>query len=453
MWPRTIDWTELRFGVEIEFMDADPTSIPLLPGWKMPDNEKQSDDRGGEGGGELQSPPLRWQEREQIREMLDRLKAAGARVTWSCGLHVHVGVEAWGEAIILPMVDAALSSQEALIGLFQTSRHRLVFSPPITPAMREQYLLERKPEALGYYGRPESHRCGINPKPWFDIGTVEIRYPNASLVYDEVARTVETCLRFVAAVGAGTSLPGDAEGLAKALGVPDEGYPPPAAAPRWHLERRWLEDTLVPVLQPLCDQLAPGGEILSIRPVPEGLLVTVEYEWPRIERFVFRPEVGGGWAPVPGAPALGVRIRRGGPEEAPAVQRLLHGAHAWNLANGFNFWAAAITLKETEWILSHAETYVLEAAGELKGTITLWRDGSLGLLGVDPAVAGKGYGARLLAYAEERAREKGWSKIQLDTPVTHPWLPAFYERHGYRRINVVHWEGKLYDSVIMEKTL
>lgn len=453
MWPRTIDWTELRFGVEIEFMDADPTAIELLPGWKMPLNEKQTDDRGGEGGGELQSPPLHWHEREQIAVMLDRLKAAGARATWACGLHVHVGVEAWGEAIILPMVEAALTSQEALMGLFQTSRHRLIFSPPITPAMRERFVQERNPRVVGYHGRPESHRCGINPRAYADYGTVEIRYPNASLAYAEVALTVEACLRFVAAVGAGRSLPSTAWELAEALGVPEEGYPRPAAAPRWHLERRWLEDALIPVLQPLCDQIAPGGEILSIRPVAEGLLVVVEYDWPRVERFVFRPQVGGGWAPVADAPSLGVQIRRGGPEEVRAVQQLLHRAHAWNLANGFNFWAATITLEETERLMAHQETYLLEEAGELKGTITLWDDGTVGILGVEPAAAGKGYGARLLRHAEERAREKGWSRIQLDTPVTHPWLPGLYERLGYRRIDVTHFEGKRYDSVIMEKAL
>lgn len=82
MWPRRIDWTALRFGVEIEFVDADPHS---------------------------------------------RLSVAGARATWSCGLRVHVGVEAWGKTIIVPMLDAALQCQVGLQALFQTSHHRLTF--------------------------------------------------------------------------------------------------------------------------------------------------------------------------------------------------------------------------------------------------------------------------------------------------------------------------------------
>lgn len=307
MWPRRIDWTALRFGVEIEFMDADPKAVPLLEGWMMPANEQQTDDTGDEGGGELQSPPIRWQDREQIREMLSRLNVVGARVTWSCGLHVHVGVEAWGEAIIVPMLDAALICQEGLQALFQTSHHRLVFCSPVMPEMREAYLKEPRREVLGHHDRPESHRCGINTQAFFDIGTVEIRYPNASLAYDEVLRAVEACLRLVVAVGGGRVLPAGPGELAEALGVGTDGYPPPQAAPRWHLERRWLEDLLVSVLAPKVEQVAPGGEILSIRPVPEGLLVTVELEWPRTERFVFRPDVGGDWALLPDAPSLGVR--------------------------------------------------------------------------------------------------------------------------------------------------
>ena len=203
MWPRTVDWEELRFGVEIEFVGGNPAAVELLPGWVMAFDELQVDDTGEDSGAELKPPPLLWRDREQMRVMLDRLKATGARANWSCGLHVHVGLEPWGQDIVLPLVDAALAHQDALRGLLRTAEDRLIHCPPVVPAMRDRYLVNPERASLVRRGRPQSHRCGINAAAWFDFGTVEIRYPNGSLEYDEVGNTVELCLRFVAAVGRG----------------------------------------------------------------------------------------------------------------------------------------------------------------------------------------------------------------------------------------------------------
>lgn len=292
MWPKAIDWQELRFGVEIEFVEGDPAGVPLLPGWVMDRNERQVDDAGEDSGAELRPPPLLWRDREQIRVMLARLTATGARANWSCGLHVHVGLEPWGQDIVLPLIDAALAHQDALRRLLRTAEDRRIHCPPVVPEMRRRYLANPQREALVHRGRPQSHRCGINAAAWFDFGTVEIRYPNGSLDYREVVNTVELCLRFVAAVGAGR-LPGPSEAdgaaLAAFLGAPAEGYPPPQPAPLWHRERMWLEEALIPVLEPLVRARLPGAEILSIRPVANGFRVTAEDSEERRTAFLARP--------------------------------------------------------------------------------------------------------------------------------------------------------------------
>ncbi|MDB4896982.1 MAG: hypothetical protein JWN15_3244, partial [Firmicutes bacterium] len=231
MWPLIVDWQQLRFGVEFEFVAGDPTAVLLLPGWTMSLDEHQVDDTGCDSGSELKPPPLRWQEREQIREMLDRLRATGAQANWSCGLHVHVGLEPWGESAVSPLLDAALICHGALQALLQTAEHRLIYCRPVVPAMRAAFAANPTRTALVHRGRPQSHRCGINTAAWFDIGTVEIRYANASLEYDEAIRTIEFCLRFVAAVGAGQQLPAHATELAAALGAPIDGYPSPTSVP------------------------------------------------------------------------------------------------------------------------------------------------------------------------------------------------------------------------------
>lgn len=300
--PREVDWTSLRYGVEIEFIGGQPSDVELQPGWSMLLNELQVDEQGKPSGAELTSPPLTWDERGAIRVMTDRLKRCGASANWSCGLHVHVDLSLWGEPIILPLLDAALLVQDALRRLLRTQEHRLIYCPPVTREMRAHYAAQPGERALHNAGRPQSHRCGINARAWYDNGTVEYRFANGSLEYDEIVRTVELCLRLTAAVGAGTGagLPGEPEALAFALGAPTEGYPPPVEPPLWHLERMWLEDLLAPELLPLVRERLPDGEIHTIRSAPGRLLlVDAEGEDGVLRRFFTRP-AGGGWTLLPG---------------------------------------------------------------------------------------------------------------------------------------------------------
>ncbi|BBH24342.1 hypothetical protein Back11_56870 [Paenibacillus baekrokdamisoli] len=294
MWPKTVDWKNLRFGVEIEFIDGNPEHVELLPGWVMSLDERQIDETGAESGSELKPPPIRWDDREQIRVMLKRLEAQGATVNWSCGLHVHIGLEPWGQDIVLPLLDAALLYQQALQALLQTSEHRLIFCPPVTPVMRQGYTSNPSPSAVRHLGRPQSHRCGINTAAWFDVGTVEIRYGNGSLNIDEILNTIELCLRFVSAIGAGSKLADDdPHTMAVELGAPTKGYPAPISTPRWYNERTWLEEALIPVLAPFAANLVEGGEIHHILPVADGILVAIEQPGGAMCKYVFAPPSAG----------------------------------------------------------------------------------------------------------------------------------------------------------------
>lgn len=296
MWQSIVDWKMLRFGVEIEFVGDRPEELELLPGWIMSLDEHQLDETGNKSGSELKPPPMLWSQREQIRIMLARLEAQGAAANWSCGLHVHVGLEPWGQAAVLPLLDAALQHQQALELLLQMSEHRRLFCPPVTREMRERYVAEPCAESLRHQGRPHSHRCGINTAAWFDIGTVEIRCANGSIEYGEVLNTIELCLRFVAAVGSGgATLPssGDPLELAAALGAPTSGYPVQAPAPQWYTERIWLEDALIPSFMPLVQQLIPGGEVHDILPRRDGLMLTIEDSNGKHHQYVVEPPASG----------------------------------------------------------------------------------------------------------------------------------------------------------------
>ncbi len=297
MWPRAVPWRDLAFGVEIEFVGGRPQELELLPGWRLLPGEEQIDDDGSPSGGELVPPPLHWGERWQIHQMLARLRTMGARANWSCGLHVHVGLEPWGEAIVGPLLDATLACQEALQALVGMAEDRTRFCPPLTVAMRSAWTRQGGPEPLRHRDRPQSQRCGINLAAWYDHGTVEIRYANGSLRYAEVLRTVELCLRFVAVAGRGTALaPTSAQDLRELIGGPLGGYPAPQPAPAWYREHLRFEEALLPVLGPLA--LAQvSGEVLEIRSAGSGVIVVVVESADGVPHPVPFLWVGDRWVP------------------------------------------------------------------------------------------------------------------------------------------------------------
>ncbi len=53
---------------------------------------------------------------------------------------------------------------------------------------------------------------------------------------------------------------------------------------------------------------------------------------------------------------------------------------------------------------------------------------------VDPAHRGRGYARRLLAAAEEAARDLGYRRMQLETGTAQPEAMALYTSCGYQRI-------------------
>lgn len=149
------------------------------------------------------------------------------------------------------------------------------------------------------------------------------------------------------------------------------------------------------------------------------------------------------------------------------LTRLLHAAYARLAAMGFNYTAVdqseAVTRERTE----RGECLVAELDGRVVGTITFypahkaggspWLDrpevASIGQFGVEPDLQASGIGSRLMDLAEERARGTGAEELALDTSEGALHLIAWYERRGYRLIEHVQWEGKVYRSVIMSKRL
>ena len=163
--------------------------------------------------------------------------------------------------------------------------------------------------------------------------------------------------------------------------------------------------------------------------------------------------------------AMSFLIRPVTPEDAAAALGVMHAAHAWNLANGFNFTVADITAVRLAPHLVPERFFVAIAPdGTLIGTVEVkpedlarpWYapgDWGLHMLAVAPEAAGQGVGRALVDQAEALAAAAGAARMVLNTPEDHPWLPAFYRRLGYVDYFRYHWDGKRYWSTFLAKAL
>jgi ribosomal protein S18 acetylase RimI-like enzyme len=102
--------------------------------------------------------------------------------------------------------------------------------------------------------------------------------------------------------------------------------------------------------------------------------------------------------------------------------------------------------------IADGQVWVLEEAGELIGVVVLSERPESFLLqnvAVAPAGQGKGYGRRLITFAEQEAKRRGRDELQLYTHVLMVENIALYQHLGFREIGRIHEQG--FDRVYMAK--
>ena len=146
---------------------------------------------------------------------------------------------------------------------------------------------------------------------------------------------------------------------------------------------------------------------------------------------------------------------------------LLHRAYAPLGARALNFTAVDQTVEDTAERIALGTCMVATQEEVIVGTVTVrgpsdaslcaWYRGPQVAIAqqfaVEPSRQRCGIGARLMAWAEVWARDRGYTELAVDTAEPAAHLVAYYERRGHRRVDDVQWPGKRYRSVILSKAL
>ncbi|MGS0525908.1 GNAT family N-acetyltransferase [Zobellia nedashkovskayae] len=138
--------------------------------------------------------------------------------------------------------------------------------------------------------------------------------------------------------------------------------------------------------------------------------------------------------------------------EIPQILNITRACAAAMIKNGIYQWNEDYPNKEAfELDIERGELYVLEEDGQIIGTIVLstlmdeeyvpieWLTPSnnniyIHRVSVHPDLQGKGYAQKLMAFAENYARENKFASVRLDTFSQNKRNQKFYETRGFERL-------------------
>jgi predicted N-acetyltransferase YhbS len=152
----------------------------------------------------------------------------------------------------------------------------------------------------------------------------------------------------------------------------------------------------------------------------------------------------------------------------PPITRLLHDAYASLAAMGLRYTATYQDDEVTLRRLTRGLAFVGELDDEIVATVTLYpitaADGPcewyrkegvhyFGQFAVRPDLQGRGLGRSLVRRMEEEAAKRGADELALDTAEPARHLREWYERLGFREVEMVQFGSTNYRSVILSKSL
>ncbi len=153
-------------------------------------------------------------------------------------------------------------------------------------------------------------------------------------------------------------------------------------------------------------------------------------------------------------------MRRAKISEIPEILALTKACSTFMAEQGIFQWNAHYpSLKDFETDLFRNELYIIEENDSLLGTITIstkmdseyasitWltpnsRHIYIHRLAVHPSQQGKGYGVKMMDFAEDYARKRGVVSLRLDTFSRNKRNQKFYEQRGYCKLGDVFFPAQ-----------
>ena len=161
------------------------------------------------GGCEVVTPILRYEDMDDLQNIVRALRSAGARVDSSCGLHVHIGADRHDAYTLTRLCNMMLKRQPLINDALQ-NWDRSTWCKPLKPALvSAMRSCPKTKEAFAdvWYGRlndgGDSYRSyhynqtryhGINLHAYYTKGTVEFRLFNGTLHAGKIKAYVQFCL-------------------------------------------------------------------------------------------------------------------------------------------------------------------------------------------------------------------------------------------------------------------
>ena len=160
---------------------------------------------------EVVTPILRYEDIEDLQEILRRLRKAGAVVNSSTGIHIHIGAENFTPATLCNLLKNIRSKEDILYKAIKVKENRARYCQKTNQKLIEMIEAHRpktrsKLADLWYaeapYGRDHhynnSRYHGLNLHAYFTKGTVEFRLFNSTLHAGELKAYIQFCMAVTA---------------------------------------------------------------------------------------------------------------------------------------------------------------------------------------------------------------------------------------------------------------
>ena len=160
---------------------------------------------------EVVTPILRYEDIEDLQEILRRLRKAGAVVNSSTGIHIHIGAENFTPATLCNLLKNIRSKEDILYKAIKVKENRARYCQKTNQKLIEMIEVHRpktreKLADLWYaeapYGRDHhynnSRYHGLNLHAYFTKGTVEFRLFNSTLHAGELKAYIQFCMAVTA---------------------------------------------------------------------------------------------------------------------------------------------------------------------------------------------------------------------------------------------------------------